>query len=141
VKELQMLLKALTFLKRKGILQVFENRISSWLYGDHERWMNMYFNQGEAEQEATFGCLSSQAKCKAEQVVKVLLRQAFALEYLSLKLETLPGKLYILTRTWAITDFGVEIGNKNPPNIPESNNVYACLKGYFSLNLNVYRND
>jgi hypothetical protein len=127
--------------KRERAANVFENRISSWLYGDHERWMNMYFNQGEAEQEATFGCLSSQAKCKAEQVVKVLLRQAFALEYLYLKLETLPGKLYILTRTWAITDFSVEIGNQDPPNIPESNNVYACLKGYFSLNLNVYRND
>lgn len=129
VKELQMLLKAFTFLKRRGILRVFENRISSWLYGDHERWMNMYFNQGDAEQEATFGCLSSQAKCKVEQVVKVLLRQAVALEYLSLKMETLPGKLYILTRTWDITDFGVEIGTQqDPPNIPEPNKVYACLK-------------
>ncbi len=128
VKELQILLKAFTFLKRRGIPQVFENRISSWLYGDHEDWMNMFFNQGDAEQEPTFGCLSSQAKCNVVQVVKVLLRQAFALEYLSMKMETLPGKYHILTRTWTITDLGVEIGNKDPPKIPEPIKVYACLK-------------
>jgi superfamily II DNA helicase RecQ len=127
VKELQMLLKAFTFLKRKGIPQVFENRISSWLYGDHDDWMNMFFNKGDAEQEDTFGCLSSQAKSQVEQLVKVLLRQAFALEYLSLKIETLPGKLYILTRNWIITDLGVKIGTQDPPKIPEPIKVSACL--------------
>jgi hypothetical protein len=78
--------------------------------------MNIFLNKGDAEQEATFCCLSSQAILDGATSKKPF-TPGFC--HLFLRTQNVSSELYILTRTWIITDLGVEIGTQDPPKILE----------------------
>lgn len=68
----------------------------------------MYFNEDDLRVEASFGRLNSDqiSKNRLELVVKGILRQCFACDYVSLDFKLLPGPKCIMTKVWNVTDKG-----------------------------------
>ncbi len=87
-------------------------------------WTCFFLNKRDAEQEANFFCLSSQA-IPDGATSKIPFKSGFCHLFLKTKKHT--SELFILTRTWIITDLGVEIGTQDPPKILEPLKVSACL--------------
>ena len=130
VKELPFLLKCLLFLETRGFSKVYEKRIVDWLHGDEENWMWMHFNKEDLREEASFfGCLSGTQRTTVIQIVKGILRQCFASDYLAIEYETLPAPLNLLVKIWILTEEGKLIANeeKEPSKLPDPIDVCNLL--------------
>lgn len=75
--------------------------------------MWMYFNEDDLRVETSFGCLNNDtvSKNRLELVVKGILRQCFACDYLTLDFKLLPGPKCIMTKVWSVTDKGIGVAS------------------------------
>ena len=81
----------------------------------------MHFDKECISNEVTNGCLSTLNKTRVELIVKGILRQGLACDYLLVEFEPLPGKMSIMTKVWILSDLGLRVamGETQPAHLPD----------------------
>ncbi len=89
----------------------------------------MHFDKERIQNEATYGCLSTRNKTRVELVVKGILRQGLACDYLLVEFEPLPGKMSIMTKVWILSDLGLRVamGEIQPVHLPDPEKICQSI--------------
>ncbi len=126
--EIYSILEAIQALNSKGLKNVYESYIISWIGGKQEEWMARFFVNQDLEEEATFGLNKSMSRIELELTVKGLLRQCLSKNYLSLEFSNLKNS-QIMTKCWVLTETGQHViqGLIEPPSMPDPGKIAMLL--------------
>jgi RecQ family ATP-dependent DNA helicase len=110
--------------------EVYESKIISWISGKEEHWLWTHFNKEDLipEKQPTFGLLKEMSRTKSKVTVQGIVRQCFALNYLTINFEQ-TGSSQTMNKTWQLTDLGCQVINKTikPPSLPDPLTVTQLL--------------
>lgn len=129
--KIRILAQAILSLSRNRLTKIYEKQIVAWLIGDtgpDGKWIDSYFNKEDLEEQATFGVESDESKSQTKLLVRGLLRQMLALEFVSVEFELLPNS-EIMTKVWSLTENGRLVAEEKLPipNLPNPVKVVEFL--------------
>jgi len=115
---LLLLLQAVDCLENKNIEKIYESRLITWVAGrtnPRDNWTQTHFNKVHFDNSSTYGCLEGFTVRDREITVKVILRQCFALNLLSMEFSVLTGKGYTV-KHWKLTELGRQVARQEAEN-------------------------
>ena len=115
---LLLLLQAVDCLENQNIEKIYESRLVTWMAGKtnpRDNWIQTHFNKVHLDNASTYGCLAGLTVRDREITVKVILRQCFALDLLSMEFSILAGKGYTV-KHWKLTELGRQVAKLEAEN-------------------------
>lgn len=123
--ELLRILQVLDYLGSRNIKAVYESYVIEWVQGKQATWLWSHFNHEDLvnvpDSDAfRFGCLKTLTDDQAKLLVKGILRQCLAKNFVDVKFHFLPGN-NIMVKAWSITDEGSRMSHSetNLINLPD----------------------